>query len=54
MSDEEDGARQDDRVVWLIERVEHRRLMFKQDRINKMKIDEASTCAGPSHATRNL
>ena len=32
----------DGRVDWLVARLEHRPLMFKQDRINKMKIDEAS------------
>ena len=44
MSDEEDGAVEDKRVDWLLERVEHRPLMFKLDRINKMKIDEHSMC----------
>ena len=44
MSDEEDAQVQDVRVDWIIERLLHRPLMFKQDRINKMKIDENSTC----------
>ena len=35
---------EDKRVDWLLERVEHRPLMFKLDRINKMKIDEHSMC----------
>jgi hypothetical protein len=49
MSDEEDGGQvQDTRVDWLIERVEHRPLMFKLDRINKMRIDETSTCEAGS------
>eukprot|EP01043_Picozoa_sp_COSAG02_P053141 COSAG02_NODE_5827_length_4009_cov_19.149105_4_plen_75_part_00 len=45
MSDEEEAQVQDARVDWIIERLEHRPLMFKQDRINKMKIDDNSTCA---------
>ena len=48
MSDDEDDAVQDDRIDWLIERVEHRPLMFKQDRINKMKIHDESTCERPT------
>jgi hypothetical protein len=47
MSDDDEDAVQDDRIDWLIERVEHRPIMFKQDRINKMKIHEESTCVRP-------
>ena len=54
MSDEEDEAVQDSRIDWLIERLEHRPLMFKQDRINKMKIDEESTCAGHNPSASNM
>ena len=52
MSDEEDGAVEDKRVDWLLNRVEHRPLMFKLDRINKMKIDEHSMCALPCWSRR--
>eukprot|EP01043_Picozoa_sp_COSAG02_P015854 COSAG02_NODE_685_length_18484_cov_49.605330_2_plen_75_part_00 len=47
MSDDDEDAVQDDRIDWLIERVEHRPIMFKQDRINKMRIHEESTCVRP-------